>query len=125
MAISLIKYIKRSKILVFGLFFSCKAVPDIQGFDSLAWKNDINGCEGKRFLLSTSLENERKKLKGIAGADLTRLLGTPNEVQVMERQQKYYIYWIQNPKICQDSVGETKEVRIRLSAIDRVTEVIF
>ncbi len=114
-----------AQLLVLGLFVSCKSVPDIVGFDSKAWKSDINGCEGKRNALAPALENERKKLRGIAETDLVHVLGTPNEIQVLERQQRIYIYWIQHPNFCKDATLENKEVRIRLSAVDRVTEVLF
>lgn len=121
-------YIKNNKlflVLVLFAFSQCKSVPDVAGFKSDKWKEDLNGCEGKRMEMSIGLEQERQKLKGIAESDLVRMLGNPNEVEVLERQQKYYIYWIQNPKLCPESRIEYKELRIRLSAIGRVTETLF
>lgn len=112
-------------VLVLVAFSQCKSVPDIAGFKADKWKEDVNGCDGKRIEMSIGLEQERQKLKGLAESDLVRMLGNPNEVEVLERQQKYYIYWIQNPKLCPGSKLEYKELKIRLSAIGRVTETLF
>lgn len=118
-------YTKGAVALLLGMVLSCKSVPEISHFDPVAWKEDVNGCKGIRLALAETLENERKKLKGCTETNLVRLLGTPNEVEVLARQQKYYIYWIQNPIFCKDSLIEYKSFKIRFSAVDLVTEVLF
>ena len=112
-------------VIILFVFTQCKSVPDITGFDSGRWKEDVNGCEGTRMKLAGDLELERQKLKGVAESDLVKMLGNPNQVQVMERQQKQYIYWIQNPAQCPGANLEYRELRIRFSAIGRVTETLF
>lgn len=112
-------------IALFGLLLSCTKVPNLTDFDSVAWKNDLNGCNGERLRLAEILEDQRHELKMIEAPELKKILGQPNAIQIMERQQRYYIYWIQNPAKCQDSNSSYKEVRIRVSALGKVTEVLF
>lgn len=112
-------------ILLSCIWISCSKVPKLNDFDSTAWKNDINGCNGDRLKLAEILEDQRHELKLIEAPELKKILGQPNAIQIMERQQRYYIYWIQNPAKCQDSKTSYKEVRVRVSALGKVTEVIF
>ena len=113
---------------VFALWFclvACDRVPQIEGFEPEVWKSDFSGCKGARTKLSPILENKRKELKGVGEHELLEVLGKPNSVQLLERQQRYFIYWIENPAECLDSTQTYKEVRIRLSALNKVTEVLF
>lgn len=112
-------------IFVILLFFSCDKVPKLTNFDSSAWKNDVDGCSGKRALLATILEPQRNELKMIEAPELQKVLGPPNSIEILQRQQRYYIYWIQNPAKCGDSTMPYKELRIRVSALGKVTEVLF
>ena len=103
---------------------SCSKVPQIKNFNSLTWKEDEFGCKGLRNKLSGILEEERQSLKGAQETDLIKLLGQPNSIQIMARKQKYFTYWINNPTYCGDS-SSYKEVKIRISALNQVTEVLF
>ncbi len=116
-----------NKILVclFLFFFSCNKVPKLVGFDEQLWKADQDGCKGDRLKLATILEEQRKELRLIEEPELKKILGSPNSVEIMQRQQRYYVYWIQNPAKCTDSTMAYKEVRIRVSALGKVTEVLF
>lgn len=118
--------IKNTTIICLSvLFFACDKVPKIANFDSVAWKNDMNGCLGDRVRLATILEPQRAELKMIEAPELIKVLGNPNTIEILQRQQRYYVYWIQNPANCADSTATYKEVRVRLSALGKVTEVLF
>jgi len=43
---------------------------------------------------------------------------------LMGRKQKYFTYWITNPEFCKDS-SQYQAVKIRISALNQVTEVLF
>jgi hypothetical protein len=105
--------------------FSCDKVPKLTNFDSVAWRNDLNGCLGDRTRLAAILEPQRGELKMIEAPELIKVLGNPNTIEILQRQQRYYVYWIQNPAKCSDSTATYKEVRVRLSALGKVTEVLF
>lgn len=85
----------------------------------------MNGCLGDRVRLATILEPQRAELKMIEAPELIKVLGNPNTIEILQRQQRYYVYWIQNPANCADSTATYKEVRVRLSALGKVTEVLF
>jgi hypothetical protein len=91
----------------------------------MAWKKDMNGCLGDRVRLSAVLEPQRNELKMIEAPELIKVLGNPNSIEILQRQQRYYVYWIQNPAKCSDNAATYKEVRVRLSALGKVTEVLF
>lgn len=115
-------------LAVFGLIFAfsaCDKVPKLANFDSVAWQNDLNGCLGDRIRLAEILEPQRAELKMIEAPELIKVLGNPNTIEILQRQQRYYVYWIQNPAKCADSTATYKEVRVRLSALGKVTEVLF
>ena len=112
-------------IVVVFLLTSCSKVPKIIGFDATLWQQDQFGCDGNRLKLSGILEAQRQQLKLIEEPELKKILGSPNSVEIMQRQQRYYIYWIQNPAKCADSAMAYKELRIRVSALGKVTEVLF
>ena len=117
-----------TRCYVFVIWFclvSCDKIPEIEGFDPSVWKADFSGCKGERAKLSPILESKRKALKGVGEHELLEMLGKPNSVQLLERQQRYFIYWIQNPAECLDSTQSYREVRIRLSALNKVSEVLF
>lgn len=111
--------------LISLLFFACDKVPKLINFDSVAWKNDLDGCLGDRKRLAEILEPQRAELKMIEAPELIKVLGNPNTIEILQRQQRYYVYWIQNPAKCSDSTATYKEVRVRLSALGKVTEVLF
>jgi len=112
-------------VLCLFLLFSCNKVPKIEGFDAAAWKKDIEGCFGDRAKLVPLLDEQRHELKMVEAPELKKLLGPPNAIEIMGRQQRYYIYWIQNPEKCADTTLKYQEVRIRVSALGKVTEVLF
>ena len=112
-------------LFLVGALFACDKVPKLTNFDSVAWKNDMNGCLGDRVRLATILEPQRAELKMVEAPELIKVLGNPNAIEILQRQQRYYVYWLQNPTQCADSTATCKEVRIRLSALGKVTEVLF
>lgn len=85
----------------------------------------MNGCLGDRIRLAAILEPQRNELKMIEAPELIKVLGNPNTIEILQRQQRYYVYWIQNTAKCSDSTTAYKEVRVRLSALGKVTEVLF
>lgn len=117
-------FLKFSILILSVLALSCSKMPEIKGFDKEAWKQDEYGCLGMRNKLSDNLEIERQTLKGAQETDLIKILGQPNSIQIMERKQKYFTYWINNPTFCKDS-STFKAVKIRISALNQVTEVLF
>ena len=117
-------YLKYCIIILSVLTVSCSKMPEIEGFDKEAWKQDEFGCNGERNKLSNILETERQSLKGAQETDIIKILGQPNSIQIMERKQKYFTYWISNPSYCKDTTT-FKALKIRISALNQVTEVLF
>ena len=72
----------------------CAPGPQIEGFDSSAWKQDKDGCQGVRLVLEESLWTNRVKLYDIQEAQIIELLGKPNRTNLYVRNQKIFVYYV-------------------------------
>ncbi|MEM1137180.1 MAG: hypothetical protein AAGI07_15180 [Bacteroidota bacterium] len=95
-------------------------------FESSIWKNDKMGCESKRLDLLDNFEAIKSKIIGISENDTRRLLGAPDKVQLFERSQKFYIYFIEPGKQCEGNAHNQKEGRsyhVRFNSLNQVNEI--
>src|SRR5688572_12977348 len=78
------------------LCFSCgKDLPTLIGIDSTAWKDDKNGCEGKRFPMTNALKIEKEKLLALDEGQIIKVLGRPDRNELFKRNQKFFYYFLQ------------------------------
>lgn len=109
------------------LFFSCTKQPDLHGFDLDRWRTDRGGCQGQRGTQADQIRALRDELKGVSANDFAALFGRPDINQLADRNQKYYIYFLEPGPHCQDTkqASNARSVAIRFSAIGLATEVTF
>jgi hypothetical protein len=108
--------------------FSCQSSVQIPNFETQDWKSDAQGCQNLRSKLVQSLYAHKDKLMDLEELELRQLLGTPNQTQLIERQQKQYIYFVSpSSKLCQQeaTTNQIDVLQIRLNAIQRVNEVVL
>ncbi|GAB3268200.1 hypothetical protein GCM10027347_37530 [Larkinella harenae] len=106
----------------------CSAPPDQLGkLDLAKWRTDRGGCQGVRALLVDDFKAVRQELKGKSANEIGKLLGRPDNEQLDDRNQKFYIYFLESGPHCQDPKvkSESRSVALRLSAIGLVTEITF
>ena len=113
-------------ILLTGAFVSCGPAPDTFGkLDLKKWRGDRGGCAGVRATLLPAFKAEIQNLKGNSANTIGELLGRPDINQIANRNQKFYIYFLEKGTHC-DRPGEksnSPSVAIRMSAIGLATEV--
>ncbi|MFC5411440.1 hypothetical protein ACFPMF_19110 [Larkinella bovis] len=119
-----------SASLFYGLFFlqSCSAPPDRLGtLDLVKWRADRGGCQGVRTTLVDDFKAIRSELKGKSANEVGKILGRPDSEQLDDRNQKFYIYFLESGPHCQDPKVKTgsRSIALRLSAIGLVTEITF
>lgn len=109
------------------LLFSCTKQPDLKGFDLDRWRADRGGCRGQRTAQADQIRVFREELKGVSANDFAKLFGKPDLNQLADRNQKYYIYFLEPGPHCQDpkNASNARSVAIRFSAIGLATEVTF
>ena len=121
----------RGTLLVafFGLLLSsCYPAPDTFGkLDAKAWRSDRRGCNNVRAKLVDDLRAEVENLKGKAANDIGGILGGPDINQIADRNQKYYVYYLQPGPQCNDTKAQPSAptVALRMSAMGVVTEITF
>lgn len=114
--------------LLVGVVVSCSPAPDTFGkLDLKKWRSDRGGCNGVRATLVSDLKAEAQHLKGKTANTIGELLGRPDVNQIADRNQKFYIYFLEKGPQC-DQPGlksNSRSVAIRMSAIGLATELTF
>jgi hypothetical protein len=87
------------------------------------WKDDRNGCMGKRATYLDSLDNQKDKLKARSEMDIVKLMGRPDETELYKRNQKFYTYYILSGPGCEHHDPESKKLVIRFNAMGLAKEV--
>lgn len=106
----------------------CSPTPDTFGkLDLKKWRGDRGGCTGVRDAILSDFRAEVQNLKGQTANTLTELLGRPDINEIADRNQKFYIYFLEKGPQC-NQVGaksNSRSVAIRMSAIGLATEITF
>ncbi|WP_225309526.1 hypothetical protein [Larkinella humicola] len=124
------RFFLRLFILPGALFLlaSCSPPPDQLGkLDLVKWRTDRGGCNGVRATLVDDFKTVRQELKGKSSNEIGQILGRPDSEQLDDRNQKFYIYFLEKGVHCEDPKVKTdsRSVALRISAIGLVTEITF
>ncbi|AQG81436.1 hypothetical protein [Spirosoma montaniterrae] len=115
-------------IIVSILLTACGPAPDQLGkLDLKKWRGDRGGCNGVRAALEPDFRAEIENIRGKTANSIGELLGRPDVNQIADRNQKFYIYFLQKGPQC-DKAGaksRSRSVAIRFSAIGLATEITF
>lgn len=116
-------------IILFGslLGFGCTNKANLGNFDIASWRADIGGCNTFRTSNIEELKKLRQQFKGMTGRDLSDLMGRPDIQRLDERNQEYYVYFLEKGPHCGSlkPVSDAKSIIFRFSAINLCTEVTF
>ena len=100
----------------------------IEGFDSLAWKKDSGGCDGKRKEYVNVLKDNRSLLIDKSESFILDIFGKPNQNELDKRNKKVYTYYVTNPTICDEVVQISKGegyIQFWFNALGRSKEIYF
>jgi hypothetical protein len=108
-----------------GWLASCGAPVTLEGFDLDTWQHDKFGCKGNRAKQWADFESIVKPelLKGLREMQVKELLGLPDQIEVAERGQKFYIYFLEPGQQCKTTDNQARRVRLRFNALSQVNEV--
>jgi hypothetical protein len=113
--------------LVLSLLTACTNQPDLNGFDVEAFKNDRGSCAGTREKQIDWLKAHKMTWKGVSSNDLEDILGKPDIQQLADRNQEYYIYYLEKGPHCDNSTNPSsaRSMAFRFSAMGLTTEITF
>jgi hypothetical protein len=107
---------------------ACENPPATFGrLDLAAWRADRGGCASKRLALLSDFKAVAQELKGKSSNEISFLLSRPDVNQLVDRNQKFYIYYLETGPHCarRGAKSNARSVAIRMSAIGLVTEIIY
>ncbi|HEY0743019.1 MAG TPA: hypothetical protein VGD40_16230 [Chryseosolibacter sp.] len=113
-------------LLLSTLFHSCSNdLPTLNGIDIQQWKEDKNGCEGKRFPMASHLKIEKDKLLTLNEKEIIKVLGRPDRNELFKRNQKFYYYFLQPAPECNLGNDNAQKLVVRFNAMGLAKEVVI
>jgi hypothetical protein len=121
------KYIKYFIIFSTIVSSSCTKQPKLEGLNLEKWRADKGGCSGERTQTIDKLKALKEEIKGVSSNDLDDYLGRPDVQQLADRNQEYYIYFLEKGVHCEtlQKPSEARSMAVRFSAMGMATEVTF
>ncbi len=118
---------KKHLILLFtvsiALFVGCSKPSDLGDFDTEKWQGDIKGCTGNRAEMIDELIEVKSKFLGLYQKTIIKLLGQPEDQELYNRSQTYYVYYIDGAPSCENSQEDPRILQIRFTSLGIANEV--
>ncbi len=120
---------RTSLLFLFSCIFlaACTKKPNLVGMDAELFKKDRGACQNQRETQVSWLKKHRLELKGVSSNDIEEVLGKPDIQQLADRNQEYYIYFLEPGSHCQDikKPSTAQSIAFRFSAMGLATEITF
>jgi len=107
---------------------ACSSKPDKLGrLDLQKWRGDRGGCEGLRMKQTEDFKAEQKQLMGKFIDEVGTILGRPDIHQLGERNQKFYVYFLEKGPHCENSQTKSKarKVILKFNAVGLLSEITY
>lgn len=101
---------------------ACYPDPEVKGFDKEAWKTRKPDCSDRWIEEAQKVVSQKNRILGLGQAEVTWLLGSPEEHELYARNQKFYYYHL-TADTCEQQAQ--KRLNIHFDAIDRVKEIVI
>ncbi|TXE13680.1 hypothetical protein [Algoriphagus aquimarinus] len=111
--------------LVLSFAFSCSSKRDTGNMNIENWKADHYGCKGLRMQDLEELERLKHSFLGIDNQALIKTFGRPDRVELVDKSQTFFFYFLEPSNACEGVEIEKEPLRVlfRLNAISKVSEV--
>ena len=123
---------KQNTILFFAsvilLLCSCTQQADTFGrLDLVKWRADRGACNGGRAGQLADFKEIEGDLLSKSSNEIGDLLGKPDIQQLAERNQKFYIYFVEKGTQCDNITNPSAAMKvvIRLNAVGLVSEITY
>lgn len=115
-------------LLLVAFVSACGSAPDkIGNVDLNKWRGDRGGCNNVRSGQKTDFKAIEGELKGKFADDIGKILGRPDIHQLGERNQKFYVYFLQKGPQCDDmkSRSDAEKVILKFNAVGLLSEITY
>lgn len=115
-------------IIVVLALLSCTSPPDTLGdLDLKTWRRDKAGCENLRKEILADFKSSENLLLGKFADDIGGLLGKPDIQQLGNRNQKYYIYFLEKGAQCDDKTRSSEALKaiLHFNAVGLLSEITY
>lgn len=112
-------------LIVILSIVSCSFKKDTGSMDIGNWKADRNGCKELRIKELAELERLKNTYLGADNQALIKTFGRPDRVELVDKSQSYFIYFLEPSGECEGAETEKEPLKIlfRLNSLSRVSEV--
>lgn len=110
------------------LVVGCSSPPDQLGkLDLKKWRSDRAACQGVRTKLVEAFKTEQGQLLGKFADEIGELLGKPDIHQLGDRNQKFYVYFLEKGEQCEDikMKSTARKVILRFNAVGLLSEITY
>ena len=111
--------------LTIGGFISCSGPVDAGDVNLENWKSDRDGCKGLRMKELEAFKTVKNNFLGADNQALIKTLGRPDRVDLMDKSQSFFFYFLEPSGDCEGVESEKEPLRVlfRMNAISKVSEV--
>jgi hypothetical protein len=104
---------------------SCSGPMDAGKVNLDNWKSDRYGCKGLRMQELDAFETVKNNFLGADNQALIKTFGRPDRVELVDKSQSFFFYFIEPSGDCEGVESEKEPLRVlfRMNAISRVSEV--
>ena len=120
----------KNLVLLFALFMfswlsSCSSAVDAGKINLENWKSDRYGCKGLRMQDLEEFRNIKNQFLGIDNQALIKTFGRPDRVELVDKSQSFFFYFIEPSSDCigVELKKEPLRVLFRMNALSKVSEV--
>ena len=105
--------------------FSCSGPLDAGKVNLENWKADRDGCNGLRMQELEAFQEIKNTFLGADNQALIKTFGRPDRVELVDKSQSFFFYFIEPSGDCEDVESEKEPLRVlfRMNAISKVSEV--
>jgi hypothetical protein len=111
-----------SPMYISGCTTRKKKLRKLENFDDQVWIQDKNGCKGERMLLKDNLLASKYYMRGLKAEQIEEYLGKPDAQELYDRNQKYYIYYLEPGPKCSDAKEKPLALFVRFTAVGIANE---
>lgn len=105
--------------------FSCSSPLDVGDVNLENWKSDRDGCKGLRMQELEAFQAVKNTFLGADNQALIKTFGRPDRVELVDKSQSFFFYFIEPSGDCEGVETEKEPLRVlfRMNAISKVSEV--
>lgn len=104
---------------------SCSGKMDAGAVNLVNWKSDRYGCKGLRMQELEAFQAVKNNFLGADNQALIKTFGRPDRVELVDKSQSFFFYFIEPSGDCEGVESEKEPLRVlfRMNAISKVSEV--